>query len=114
MTTTPESTRREAGLSRRESELAQLAAYLLASSRSLLDDPAVYGSFRLIDAARRTLLILESEGVANADFTAVRTQIEEVVRAKTEVDVQAFLDTLCLQMAHALKAADPDTLDTNL
>ncbi|MFC6879356.1 DUF6092 family protein [Actinomadura yumaensis] len=105
MTATPDPTRRD-------TELARLAAYLLASSRSLLDDPPDYGPYRLMDAARRTLTLLEADGPANAHYTSVRTRIDDTLRTKTPIDPAALLDTLCLHMAHGLKAANPDNHPT--
>ncbi|MFC6879469.1 MULTISPECIES: DUF6092 family protein [Actinomadura] len=96
----------------RDTELARLAAYLLASSRSLLTEPASYGPIRLIDAARRTLALLEPDGAANPHYNTVKTRIEDSHRSKTPIDLPTLLDELCLQMAHGLKGihtAQPQT-----
>lgn len=97
----------------RAAELAQLAAYLLTSSRTLLDEPVHYGPFRLIDGARRALLLLQ-DGEATAQFSAVRAQLQdlfqdqprlhELFRAPNlEVELPALLDELCLQLARGLR-----------
>jgi hypothetical protein len=90
----------------RETELARLAAYLLASARSLVDDPTRYGPFRLLDASRRALLVLAVDGALHPDLAAVLARLEETVCSKAEVDVPALFDSLCLQMDGALKSAE--------
>ncbi|MEV4255265.1 DUF6092 family protein [Spirillospora sp. NPDC049652] len=97
MTATPDTS----GL---ETELVQLAAHLLHSGRDLLLAAEPDGPLRLMDAARRTLALLESQGTADPHYSAVRARIEEARRSGEDIDVPAFLDTLCLQMARGLKA----------
>ncbi|MFC4913032.1 DUF6092 family protein [Actinomadura gamaensis] len=98
MTATPDSP------AHRDTELARLAAYLLASSRCLLTEPSSYGPIRLLDAARRTLTLLGPDGAANQHYTDVLARIEDSHRAKTPIDVAALLDDLCLEMARGLQA----------
>ncbi|MDJ1130548.1 DUF6092 family protein [Streptomyces iconiensis] len=86
-------------------EIALLAVYLLSSGRGLLDEPADYGVFRCTDAARRTLEILEQAGGGNAELTAVRKSLDDIMFTPmgSEVNLAETLDELCGKMASALK-----------
>lgn len=57
--------------------LGQLLCYMAASARGLLDEPAAYGPFRLIDAVSRLIEILETEGPADEHLKSIRVLIED-------------------------------------
>jgi hypothetical protein len=91
-----------------DEEIVLLAAYLLSSGRAVMDEPPGYGSFRLVDGARRALTLLEAGGLTNPYFSAVRERLDDLVSGKIgDVDATALLDDLCQQMAHGLKSTEP-------
>ena len=49
-------------------QLIDLMAYMLTSARGLMDEPASYGPFRLIDGASRLCGIIAENGYGNNDF----------------------------------------------
>lgn len=60
------------------SELIELLAYMITSARGLLDEPASYGPFRLIDGASRLCGIMAEAGSGEADFlNALQIKIDE-------------------------------------
>jgi len=56
--------------------IGQLLCYMASSARGLLDEPAQYGPFRLIDAVSRLIEIMEAEGPEDEVLTNVRKSIE--------------------------------------
>ena len=49
-------------------QLLELLAYMLTSARGLMDEPASYGPFRLIDGASRLCKTLADNGYEHSDF----------------------------------------------
>ncbi|NBE56125.1 DUF6092 family protein [Streptomyces boluensis] len=90
-------------------DIAVLAAFLLSSAIGLPHQPPKYGPFRFMDAARRTLRILEDGGVQNPALASVRQQIESALFAPIEnMDFAELLEGLALETAHGLKSMSPD------
>lgn len=58
-------------------QIDQLICYMASSARGLLDEPASYGPFRLIDAAARLLEILEAEYPSDEELACIRLLINE-------------------------------------
>ncbi len=59
-------------------ELIELMAYLLTSARGLMDEPANYGPFRLIDGASRLCTALSDNGYENTEFlSSLQLKIDE-------------------------------------
>ncbi|MEW5922242.1 MAG: DUF6092 family protein [Bacillota bacterium] len=56
--------------------LGHLLCYLASSARGLLDEPAPYGPFRLIDAVSRLIKILEAEDPEDEVLVNIRTFID--------------------------------------
>ena len=84
-------------------ELLLLAAYLLSSSRGLLEEPAGYGPLRCLDAARRVLALRASlGGEEGADLAAVRERLDGVMcGAMADRDLSTLLDEACDRLATA-------------
>ena len=58
--------------------LLELAAYMITSARGLLDEPATYGPFRLIDGASRLCGLLSENGHDDGEFfDKLQTRIDE-------------------------------------
>jgi len=52
-----------------ENQATELLAFLVTSSRGVIEEPELYGSFRLMDAASRLLgFMLESRKQADEEF----------------------------------------------
>jgi len=86
-------------------EFFALLAFLVTSARNCVEEPKIYGPFRLVDGASKLIGILEEAGVADEFFVAVRKKIDEnkysVMDDKSEFI--KFLDDLTLDFADKLK-----------
>jgi hypothetical protein len=86
-------------------DIALLTAYLLSSARGLLDEPSDYGILRLLEGARRTLELLESTGVRDAQFVEVRNRLDDIMYGPmVDMDFERLLDELCGRMADGVKS----------
>jgi len=82
-----------------------LLAFLVVSARNCVEEPKMYGPFRLIDGASKLIEILEGEGLADEFFLEVKKKIEDkkysVMSDRNEF--VRFLDNLTLNFADELK-----------
>jgi len=82
-----------------------LLAFLVTSARGCVDEPKLYGPFRLIDGASRLIGILEEAHMADEFLVKVRREIDE---GKYLMDDKGkfiqFLDDLTLDFVDKLKA----------
>jgi len=82
-----------------------LLAFLVTSARGCVDEPKLYGPFRLIDGASRLIGILEEAHMADEFLVKVRREIDE---GKYLMDDESkfikFLDDLTLDFVDKLKA----------
>ncbi|RJL21227.1 hypothetical protein D5H75_37815 [Bailinhaonella thermotolerans] len=84
--------------------IAHVAAYLLASGRTMLSEPMEYGPFRLLDGARRALALLEGDDETYARFASIHDRIQEVFQTvRLDIDLPTLLDELCLEMAAGMR-----------
>jgi len=84
--------------------LFRYLCYLVSSAAGLVDEPALYGPFRLVDAAERVIDIMGELGLGDSFLTELR---ECIVRHKEKVmtDEQgfvAFLDQTVRTLADEL------------
>jgi len=57
--------------------LFDLIGYMLTSARGLIDEPRLYGPFRLVDGVSRLCALLEQDEISNKDFfTGLRKKID--------------------------------------
>lgn len=78
-------------------ELAELAGFLVVSARGLMQEPAHYGPFRLIDAASRLVAVLERNGLATPRLLELRERIEASEAAGMgPEEFTGFLDELVM------------------
>lgn len=91
-------------------ELLLLAAFLLSSGRRQIGETRDYAVYRLLEGARRALLIAGS-GEADPRLAPVLTRLDAVVHAPPgSADFGSLLDELCARMADVLQpAAEPPT-----
>ena len=90
----------------RNSVFFALLAFLVTSARNCVEEPKLYGPFRLVDGASRLIEILEKAGVADEFLIEIRKKIDDkkysVMSDKDEFI--KFLDSLILDFADKLKS----------
>lgn len=86
----------------------KLLSFSVNSARGCIDEPALYGSLRLVDAAARLIDIMEEEGLANDDLIKMRELIREKMDLVMydETGFKGFLDDLSLELVRIVKRAD--------
>ncbi len=86
-----------------EDEILDLIAYLLTSARGLLDEPAAYGPFRLLEGASRLCAVLIKAGHAEA-LGGLKKKIDErkFVLMTDEKAFAELLDETVLDITHVL------------
>lgn len=85
-----------------EDRLFELVAYLVACARLTLDEPQIYGSFRLVEAVVRLVEAAQAIGVAvDEEILAARDSIQrEKMRMIEDHDgYRAWLDGLLAEVA---------------
>jgi len=87
-------------------EFFALLAFLVTSARNCVEEPKLYGPFRLIDGASRLIGILEEAGEADEFLVEIKEKIEDnkysVMSDKKEFI--KFLDDLTLDFADKLRS----------
>lgn len=84
-------------------ELFNLIAYMITSARGLYEEPADYGTFRLLDSAGRLLAIMESQGLSDPFLAELRHSVDEERERNMDPDRQGErLDELVLKLAEEL------------
>lgn len=87
-------------------EFFVLLAFLVTSARNCVEEPKLYGPFRLVDGASRLIEILEGAGIADEFLVEMRGKIDggkySVMGDKDEFI--KFLDDLTLDFADKLRS----------
>jgi len=86
----------------RENRLFELAAYLISCSRLSLDEPPIYGSFRLIEAVGRLVDAADALGIpVDPEIRSAREQIEanKLLMIDDHDGYRAWLDGLLAEVA---------------
>ncbi len=84
-------------------ELFNLVAYMITSARGLYDEPADYGTFRLLDSAGRLLAIMESQGLSDPFLADLKRSVDQEREGNMDHDLQGDrLDQLVLKLAEEL------------
>lgn len=90
-----------------EDNAVELLAFLATSARGVLDEPELYGSFRLIDAASRLLGFILDSGKASdeAGLRKLKEQIDDhkLLMMTDEAAFRAFLDDMVREVTLELK-----------
>ncbi len=86
-------------------EFFALLAFLVISARNCVEEPKLYGPFRLADGASRLIGILEGAGMADEFFVEVRRKIDDKKYSVMDdrEEFTKFLDDLTLDFADKLK-----------
>jgi hypothetical protein len=79
-----------------EEGIFELVSYMTVSARNLLEEPARYGPFRLVDSVSRLVDILEAHGLSSGRLAALRDNIERLKYSAMgpEAEYRAFLEGL--------------------
>ncbi|MBW2618704.1 MAG: hypothetical protein JRC92_07500 [Deltaproteobacteria bacterium] len=79
-----------------EKKTFELVSYMAVSARNLLEEPARYGPFRLVDAASRLIDILEEAEMSSPRLAAVRDKIEadKYSAMSAEEEFEDFLESV--------------------
>ena len=75
-------------------DLFELVGYMLTSARGLIDEPQLYGPFRLLDGVSRLCECLETHTTGYGDFF---TELKETIDEKkllVMTDEEAFVQLL--------------------
>ena len=81
-------------------EMFNLIAYMVTSARGLSDEPADYGTFRLLDSAGRLLAIMESHELLDPFLASLKEAVDEEREGNMDHERQdARLDQLVLELA---------------
>lgn len=83
----------------------KLLSFLITSARGCVDEPPLYGTLRLIDAASRLIEIMKEEGKATEDIIRLQKMIREnmnLVMYDEKAYIE-FLDSLVKELAKIIK-----------
>jgi hypothetical protein len=87
-----------------EDKIFELVSYMITSARNLLEEPARYGPFRLVDAVSRLIDILEESGNSSERLNSIREQIEsgKYSAMGTEEEFEEFLESTVFVVVDAI------------
>ena len=71
-----------------------LTSFLLTSARGCVDEPKMYGPFRLLDASRRLIDLLEARGLADGFLRQIRIKMDEAEDLIDLKDEKRFIESL--------------------
>jgi len=87
-----------------QNELFNLITYMITSARGLSDEPADYGTFRLLDSAGRLLAIMESNQLLDPFLASLKQTVDEEREGNMDSErQQERLDQLILKLAEELQ-----------
>ncbi|MBW2305069.1 MAG: hypothetical protein JRF57_15300 [Deltaproteobacteria bacterium] len=89
-----------------EEKIFEVVSYIIVSARNLMDEPARYGPFRLVDTASRLIDILDEFGMSSERLRAIRDRIEEgkYSAMETEEEFEKFLESMVFLVVDAIDA----------
>jgi hypothetical protein len=85
--------------------LFELVGYMLTSARGLIDEPPLYGPFRLVDGVSRLCDFMDEEAGYGDFFTNLKNKIDErkfLVMSDTDAFVE-LLDEVVLDYTRKFK-----------
>lgn len=59
-----------------EKGLLEIVTYLISSARGCIDEPKIYGSFRLLDTTTRLYELLDKEKIENNKISGIMEKID--------------------------------------
>ena len=86
-------------------DLLKLFCYIITSARGCIEEPKLYGPFRLIDSVERIITLLDNQGLADDFLKKERAKIEEnkYLVMQDEKGFTKFLDELVIDFTKKLK-----------
>ncbi len=91
-----------------EEKIFELISYMVVSARNLLEEPARYGPFRLVDAVSRMIDIMEEAGISSERLISVRGKIEDGKYSSmgTEEEFEEFLESTVFLIVDGIQQVD--------
>ena len=85
--------------------LIKLFCYMITSARGCIEEPKLYGPFRLVDSVGRIITLLDNEGLADDFLKKEMAKIEEskYLVMQDEKGFTRFLDELVIDFTQELK-----------
>ncbi len=82
-------------------ELYDLYGYMASAAKELLNDPMIYGPFRMVDALSRIISLTEKNGKADSFSLDIQKYIEEnkYTMMSDEEEFKCFLNELVMKIA---------------
>jgi hypothetical protein len=90
--------------------LIDLISYMTTSARGLIDEPQLYGPFRLVEGVSRICGFLEKQDGVDQEFLSRLRETIDQGKFSVMTDVEAFtgmLDEAVLMVARQLKKTEP-------
>jgi hypothetical protein len=88
-----------------ENRVFELVSYIAVSACNLLEEPARYGPFRLVDTASRLIEIIQEYGIDSPRLDALHDKIEDgkYTAMAEEEDFKAFLESLVTMLVEQIE-----------
>ena len=88
-------------------EMLAILSYLAVSARGCIDEPPLYGPFRLVDAMSRLIQSLETSGLCDDGWSELKVYIDERKYAVMDptADYTSFLDEVVARVVSLLESA---------
>lgn len=86
-------------------EFLKLFGYMVTSARGLVDEPKLYGPFRMLDCVSRFITLLDYEGLADDFLKKERAKIDDIkdLLMRDERKFVESLDQVTIDLATALR-----------
>jgi len=86
-------------------ELLKLFCYMITSARGCVEEPKLYGPFRLIDSMERLISLLDTQGLADDFLRKEQAKIEEnkYLVMQDAKGFTKFLDELVIDFTQKLR-----------
>jgi hypothetical protein len=91
-----------------EEKVYELISYMVVSARNLLEEPARYGPFRLVDAASRLITLLKEAGISSQRMNKVQENIEagKYSAMGPEEEYEFFLEAAVFCVVDGIEVGD--------
>ncbi len=90
-----------------QSDLLNLVTYMIASAQGLADEPADYGTFRLIDSAGRLLALMKTRGWTDPFLDHLLAELDQEREGNMDNESQqAHLAQLLLEIAQEMQKSN--------
>ncbi len=87
--------------------IVKMFAYIITSARGCIDEPKIYGSFRLVDSASKLFYLLKENGLINdKEIEKIINKIDEK-KYSCMSDEQEFIDMIDDVISDLVVVMDP-------